>query len=195
MTFSLTITEIIVLMLAAISLGFTVHFFISSRKTFNAGPIEKEKLSRKLEEWKLKYFNDTELRDKEISSLRKQLEELDDNNNINSIEADEMRKLNKKLQAEMETIKKSGVTISHGKTSYINQLKEAQSDLREHNDKISQLLSQIDLVKEAEEKHQEVLLVNEQLSIQVAELRFSLEQKEREVINARQKQQLTNEMT
>lgn len=195
MTLSLSIIEIIVLMLGAITLGITIHFFISSRKNFNAGPVEKEKLSKTLEDWKLRYFNDTEMRDKEINMLRKQLEEVEDNNNINSIEADEMRKLNKKLQAEMEALKKAGTAPEKEQPDYIHQLREAQSGLLAHNEKINQLLSQIDLVKETEEKQQEILRMNEQLSMQVEDLREALEQKEKEILNSRQKQQLTNEMT
>jgi 5-bromo-4-chloroindolyl phosphate hydrolysis protein len=85
-TLSLSIVEIIVLMLGAITLGITIHFFISSRRSFSDSPIEKEKISKTLEEWKLRYFNDTELRDKELAMLRKQLEEIEENNEINLIE-------------------------------------------------------------------------------------------------------------
>jgi chromosome segregation ATPase len=192
---SLTIIEIVVLMLGAITLGFTIHFFISSRHNFNAAPQEKEKISRSLEEWKLRYFNDTEMRDKEITMLRKQLEDVEDNNNINSIEADEMRKLNKKLQAEMEAMKRGSVPVEKEKPDYIRQLKDAQHSLLEHNEKINALLGQIDLVKETEEKQQEIARMNEQLLMQVEDLKEMLTQKEKEISNSKQKQQLTNEMT
>lgn len=195
-TLSLTIIEIVVLMLGAITLGFTIHFIISNRRNFNVAPQEKEKISRSLEEWKLRYFNDTETRDKEITMLRKQLEEVADTNDINSIEADEMRKLNKKLLVEIETLKKSGVTVEKDtKPDYIRQLKDAQHSLLEHNEKISVLLGQIDLVKETEEKQQEMLRQNEQLMLQVDDLKDMLLEKEKEISNSKQKQQLTNEMS
>ena len=72
---SLSIIEIIVLMLGAITLGITIHFFITSRKGMKSSPMETEKVSKTLEEWKLRYFNDTEIRDKELTDLRKRLEE------------------------------------------------------------------------------------------------------------------------
>lgn len=71
---SLSIVEIIVLMLGAIILGITIHFFVVSRRSMKSSPMEAEKISKTLEEWKLRYFNDTEIRDKELTQLRKRLE-------------------------------------------------------------------------------------------------------------------------
>jgi len=182
-------------MLGAILLGFTIHFFITSRRSMGSSPMEIEKISQKLEEWKLRYFNDTEMRDKELTSLRKRLEESEENNNINSIEAEEMRKLNKKLKLEIEALQKTAPLTETGKPDYIQQLRQAQSSLLEHNEKINQLLGQIDIVKETEEKQQEILKINEELSGQVDDLKFMLSQKEKEISNTRQKEHLTNEMS
>ena len=192
---SLSIVEIIVLMLGAIILGVTIHFFIVSRRSMKSSPMETEKISKTLEEWKLRYFNDTELRDKELTQLRKRLEETEENNNINVIEAEETRKLNKKLQAELVSLRKTAPSAEKEKPDYIEQLRKAQSSLMEHNEKINQLLGQIDIVKETEEKQQEILKINEELSGQVDELKFMLSQKEKEINNTRQKEHLTNEMT
>lgn len=160
-----------------------------------SSPMEAEKISKTLEEWKLRYFNDTEIRDKELTQLRKRLEETEENNNINVIEAEETKKLNKKLQAELDSLRKTAPTAEKEKPDYIEQLRKAQSSLMEHNEKINQLLGQIDIVKETEEKQQEILKVNEELSSQVGELKFLLSQKEKEISNTRQKEHLTNEMT
>lgn len=160
-----------------------------------SSPMEAEKISKTLEEWKLRYFNDTEIRDKELTQLRKRLEETEENNNINVIEAEETKKLNKKLQAELDSLRKTAPTAEKEKPDYIEQLRKAQSSLMEHNEKINQLLGQIDIVKETEEKQQEILKVNEELSSQVDELKFLLSQKEKEISNTRQKEHLTNEMT
>lgn len=192
---SLSIVEIIVLMLGAIILGITIHFFVVSRRSMKSSPMEAEKISKTLEEWKLRYFNDTEIRDKELTQLRKRLEETEENNNINVIEAEETKKLNKKLQAELDSLRKTAPTAEKEKPDYIEQLRKAQSSLMEHNEKINQLLGQIDIVKETEEKQQEILKVNEELSSQVDELKFLLSQKEKEISNTRQKEHLTNEMT
>lgn len=192
---SLSIVEIIVLMLGAIILGITIHFFVVSRRSMKSSPMEAEKISKTLEEWKLRYFNDTEIRDKELTQLRKRLEEAEENNNINVIEAEETKKLNKKLQAELDSLRKTAPTAEKEKPDYIEQLRNAQSSLMEHNEKINQLLGQIDIVKETEEKQQEILKVNEELYSQVDELKFLLSQKEKEISNTRQKEHLTNEMT
>ena len=64
----------------------------------------------------------------------------------------------------------------------------------EHNEKINQLLGQIDIVKETEEKQQEILKTNEELSNMVDDLKLMLSQKEKEVNNIQQKEHLTKEM-
>ena len=77
----------------------------------------------------------------------------------------------------------------------MEQLSQAQSSLIEHTEKINLLLSQIDLVKQTEEKQQEVQQVNENLSNQVNDLKFLLAQKEKEINATQQKENLTTEMT
>jgi DNA repair exonuclease SbcCD ATPase subunit len=191
---TLSIIEITVLMLGAIFLGITIHFFITSRRSLKSSTSgESNKISKSLEEWKLKYFNDVEIRDKELATLRERLEDSEENSNINSIEADEMRQQNKRLKSEIETLRKT--LPASEKPDYIQQLRQAQSSLMEHNEKINQLLEQIDLVKETEEKQQEILKNNEALSEQIAELKSLLSQKEKEANNIRQKEHLTKEMT
>src|SRR2546421_564167 len=129
---SLSLIEIIVLMVGAITLGFTIHFFIVSRRSLNAAsPQAKEKISKELEEWKLRYLNDIEWRDKEIGDLKKKLDDEVENNSINVIEADEMRKENKELRA---ALSKAEVALpaATAKTGYMEQLVQAQSTLKEY---------------------------------------------------------------
>lgn len=189
---SFSIIEIIVLMLGAIVLGITIHFFIVSHRSLKTASSEAGKINKNSDEWKLKYFNDTELKDKEPADLKQRLSEAEENSNINSIEAEEMRKLNKKLQSEIELLHKAVPATE--KPGYIEQLRQAQSSLLEHNEKINLLLGQIDIVKETEEKQQEILKNNEELSGQIDDLKFMLSQKEKEISNIHQKEQLTNEM-
>ncbi|MBI3137698.1 MAG: hypothetical protein HYZ15_03855 [Sphingobacteriales bacterium] len=199
-TLSLSVIEIIILMLGAITLGITLHFFIVSRKSLKDVTSDVTgKLSKELETWKLKYFNDTESRDKELEQLRKRVTDAEDNTDIFSIEAEELRIVNKKLQAEIETLRKNPVPVAPAavlaeKPDYMEQLRQAQHSLLEHNEKINQLLGQIDIVKETEERQQEIIKTNEELSAQIDELRFNLSQKEKEVLNIRQKEHLTTEM-
>ena len=265
-TLSLSLIEIIVLMLGAITLGITIHFFIVSRKSLKTTALNASgKMGKDLEQWKLKYFNDIEIREKELSTIRQKLDETEENNNINSIEADEMRKMNKKLQAEMEFLRKNpsekindntaieliemqdlniklqteieslrksasqqatptgsieieelrrqnkqllleietlrksipatAFASAGKKPDYMEQLRQAQSSLMEHNQKINLLLGQIDMVKETEEKQQEIENANKELTIQINDLQYLLSQKEEEINNTRQKEHLTTEMT
>jgi hypothetical protein len=254
--------EIIVLMLGAITLGVTIHFFITSRKSLREATDEMSgKPNQELREWKLKYFNDTELKDKELTILKTQLAEIEANNDINTIEAEETKKLNKKLKQELEELrqKQQLVAVPPGKledtglkdkeiaalrkqltelaatneinaieteetkklnkqlkqeleqlskaapviqqvvpqpkADYTEQLRLAQSSLMEHSQKINELLGQIDIVKETEEKQKEILKNNEELSVEIDDLRLKLSQKEKEVSNIRQKENLTKEMT
>lgn len=199
-TLSLTLIEIIVLMLGAITLGITIHFFIVSRKSLTTTTLNASgKVSRDLEQWKLKYFNDIESRDKELASLKQQLTDTEENNDINTIEAEEMRKLNKVLKAELETIRTTSkpalTAIVTNKPDYIDQLSQAQLSLQEHSEKINHLLGQIEMVKETEEKQQEAQKLNKQLTTQINDLKFLLSQKEEEANSIRQKEYLTTEMT
>lgn len=194
---SLSIIEIIVLMLGAITVGITIHFIITSRRTLKeSSPAAITKVHKDLDDWKLRYFNEIEKRDKELSDMKHKLQDAEENSNIYSIEAEETRKQNKKLQAELEAVKNTGSTLSHpDKSSYIDQLFQAQHSLREYNEKINQLLAQIDIVKETEEKQQEMQKNNAELANQVDDLKLLLSQKEKEVNNIRQKQELTMEMS
>ena len=190
-TLSLSIIEILVLMTGAIVLGVTIHFFITSRRSFKAST-NVVRQSKSLDEWKLKYFNEIEARDKELALLKEELAEIQESNHINSIEAEEMRKENKKLQAENQLLKKE--IPSGEKPGFMQQLKEARSSLVEHNEKISLLLRQIEEVKDAEEKQEEILRNNEALAGQIAELKTLLSEKEKEVNAIKQKEHLTREV-
>ena len=62
----------------------------------------------------------------------------------------------------------------------------------EHNQKINQLLGNIDVIKEKEEMQREVLKANEELSAQINAMRLQLTEKEMEISNSRQKEHLTS---
>jgi chromosome segregation ATPase len=218
-TLTLSILEIILLFFGAIILGITIHFTIASRRTLRASMSEKEEVNKFRDEWKSRYFNDIELKDKELSamkeqinevklqatSLKQQLAESEENVNIYSIEAEEMRKENKLLMSEIDQLRHSQpaphiqpapvLVTAERHPDYLEQLRMAQSSLMEQNEKINQLLGNIDVIKETEEKQREILKNNEELSLQIAELRGKLQERENEINNARQKEHLTKEMT
>ncbi len=204
-TLTLSVLEIILLFFGAIILGITIHFTIASRRNLRSVMTDKDEVNKQRDEWKLRYFNDIELKDKELIVLKDQLSEAEENTNIYSIEAEEMRKENKKLLAEIDNMQKvvheppsERVDDHHekqGRPDYLDQLRIAQQSLVDHNEKINQLLGNIDVIRETEEKQREIIKRNEDLSSQISELRMKLAEKEKEVVSIKKKEHLTKEMT
>jgi len=197
-TLTLSVLEVVLLLFGAIILGITVHFFIASNKSLKATTNELKKDSQAQDEWKLRYFNDIESRDKEIASIKQKLMEAEENSNIYSTEAEEMNRQNRKLEAEIASLQKAAPSAPVEKIKpegdYLEQLLEVQTSLTEHNQRISQLLGNIEVVKEKEEMQREVLKMNEELSDQINAVRLLLTEKEIEISNMRQKEHLASEM-
>src|SRR5688572_7983813 len=197
-TLTLSVLETVLLLFGAIILGITIHFFIASNKSLKATTQELQKETQVQDEWKLRYFNDIELRDKEIATVKQKLMEAEENANIYSIEAEEMNRQNRKLEAEIAILQNAPNPPPVEKIKpggdYLEQLRNAQNSLMEHNQKIGQLLSNIDMMKEKEEMQREVLRANEELSAQINALRQQLTEKDNEISNSRQKEHLTSEM-
>ena len=103
---TLTVLEIILLLFGAIILGITIHFFIASNKSLKAATAEMERGHRAPDEWKLRYFNDMEMREKEIADIKEKLEEAEENARIYSKEAKEIFRQKRALEAEMADIQK-----------------------------------------------------------------------------------------
>ena len=194
-TLSLTIVEIIVLMLGAIVLGITIHFFIVSRRNLRSAVPLTPKTNKAAEEWKNRYNSDLEIKEKEIAALRKSLEEEKENSNIFSIEAEEQQLKNKKLKEELaaaKLIQPVGDTI---KPDFTDQLRDAQKSLTDQNEKLGLLLGKIEKLKGSAEKQDDIKQENEELSNRVMELETRLLEKEKEISNIRQKAHLTKEMS
>jgi len=197
-TLTLSILEIILLFFGAIILGITIHFTLASRRSLRAAMNDKDEINKIRDEWKLRYFNDIEARDKELTTLREQLSDAEENANIYSIEAEEMRKENKKLLDEVTSFSRTVPVIPAEKTEkadYLDQLKNAQSSLKEHNEKINLLLGNVSALKDMEERHREMIRNNEELSLQITEMQIKLSDKEKEISSIRKKEALTKEMT
>lgn len=223
---TLSVFEIIVLLFGAIILGVTIHFFITSRKGLQATRQEMEKTNLVQDEWKLRYFNDTELKDKELAAVKKRLHDAEENSNIYSIEAEEMRHRNKMLKTELENARNAGegnpnlqntieelraqvrqlqeqatlapkgtVTPERDRPDYLEQLRQAKDSLMDHNQKINQLLGNIEVIKEKEEIQREMLHQNEELAAEMDRMRSRLTEKEMEIETIKQKEHLTSEMT
>lgn len=206
-SFILSVAELILLLFGAIILGITIHFFITSRKSLKATAKElsKEK-GLASDEWKMRYLNDMEIREKEVNTLKQELaamkqraDEAEENANIYSIEAEEMRKENQRLRAEINTMPKEQATPVINpyteRTDYLDQLRHTQSGILEQNQKLNQLLGNIELLREKEEMHRAILRDNAELTAQINNLKRELEEKEKETQSIRQKEQLSKEMT
>ena len=154
----------------------------------------KKSVSSGLEEWKLKFISEAERKDKEISDLKSRLRIAEENKRIYDIEMQELKNQVRKLNLEAEEAKTEKPVVQT-KTDYYEQLRQAQQSLLDHNAKISQLLEQVDVIKETEEKSQEILRSNEELSMQIKDLKYMLGEKEEEINHIKEKEHLTTEMS
>jgi len=193
MTLNLSIVEVSVLFFCAVSLGIVIHFFITSRRNLKGSTVETERVRKSVDDWKLKYFNEVEVRDKESSELKSLLSEAEENNRIYQIEMEELRKQQRKMQSDLDLAHRP--SAKENKPNYIEELRMAQTHLLEHNEKINQLLGNVEAFKENEEKQRLIEDENEGLMRQVKELRQLVGQKESEIHNIRQKESVTKEMT
>jgi chromosome segregation ATPase len=193
MTLNLSIVELIVLFFCAVTLGVVIHFFIVSRRSLKGSPGETDKIKKNVDEWKLKYFNEVEVKEKELSEIKSHLSEAEENSRIYQMEMEELKRQQKRTHSELASIHKTEST--ENKPNYIEQLRMAQASLLDHNEKINQLLENIEVVRENEEKQKLIGEENEELMSQVKELKYLLTQKEAEIHNIRQKENLTKEMT
>ncbi len=201
---TLSLFEFIFLMICGVIVGLVIYYMLSSRRALKEEMKgEASKTGKELENWKHRYFNDLEAKDRELELLRKQLADIQEEDSINSIEAEEAKKENKHLKEEIAVLKEkieqqppaAATTITGDDPGYMEQLQQARNSLLEHNEKINRLLGQIDIVKETEQKQQAILRTNEELNHQVEDLRGLLSDKEKEINNIRQKAHLTSEMT
>jgi chromosome segregation ATPase len=193
MTLNLSIVELAVLFFCAVTLGIVIHFFITSRRNLRGSSGETDKNKQAVDEWKLKYFNEIEKKEKDLGEMQGQLSEVQESNQIYKEQIDELRRQQKRAQSELESTQK--VAVAENKPNYIEQLRIAQASLLEHNEKINQLLENIELARENEEKQKLMEEENEGLMNQIKDLKYILSEKEIEIHNIRQKENLTKEMT
>ncbi|HXB44290.1 MAG TPA: hypothetical protein VNV85_09555 [Puia sp.] len=199
LAFQLTVglPEVIISLVVALILGFSIHFFWNSKKTIHIDqPAEPDSISEN-DNWKLKYYNDMDMQEKAQQQLRERLAETRENEQILGIEVEELRKEIAELEdRSMSQPALEPVLVKHSTESadYLSQLRSAQENLLEHNNKVNRLLEQIELLKESENKYADLLREKERLSGQLADLRKSLSEKENETNQLRQNQRISDEM-
>ena len=84
--------EFIVSVLGALILGFTLHFFWRSKKSLWINDAPPTTSIGDNDNWKLKYYNDMDMQERAQQQLRERVNELQDNEQILTIELEESRK-------------------------------------------------------------------------------------------------------
>lgn len=209
MNFTLTVTEFALLVAGAILLGIAIDLLISgvAHRKMKA---KQDETMLEAEELKSKYAQDTESHQKEITLLQNQLQESEEKALVFSQQADELRQHNTGIEAAVELLEKKLKTSEaaeketasqltpvmgiSGKADYFDQLLFAQSRLMDQNEKINQALSNLELLKDREEKQRQVMRDNAELAAQINILKTVLTEKEKEINSMKQKVHLTREM-
>jgi hypothetical protein len=187
--------EIIISLMVALILGFSIHFFWTSKKTIRMDDSGGADSINENDNWKLKYYNDMDMQERAQQQLREKLAEARENEQILTIEIEEVRKELDFLEEKKEEAAAEAQKPTYSpETNYLSQLRSAQANLSEQSTSINRLLQQIEMLKEAEDKYAELLKLNEQLTSQLADSRKSLSVKDNEIAHARQQQRLTAEI-
>ncbi len=185
----ISLVEIIIFQLGAMILGFAIHFFLSSKKQIKIEEKTPETEISDFDQWRLKYYEQLDFQEKKYENLKKELEEARESERQMEQELHDIQQEARRMLKEQAS-KATEVPTAE----YLEQLKQAQTNLFEHNHRISLLLEQIDMLKETEQKHMEMQKANEELNVQLRELRKSLTDKETEIKQIRQQSSLSREM-
>jgi DNA repair exonuclease SbcCD ATPase subunit len=144
--------------------------------------------------WKLKYYNDMDMQEKAQGQLRERLAEVRENEQILTIEVEELQK-QIKIAEQKQSVETPDPSRYSGSFDYMTQLKAAQENLLQHNQHINRLLEQIQVLKESEKKYNDLHIANEQLNEQANQLRKQIKEKESEISQIRQQQRLASEIS
>lgn len=144
LAFQLTVRlpEIIISLLVALILGFSINFFWNSKKTIHIDQQAEPDSISENDNWKLKYYNDMDMQEKAQQQLRERLAETRENEQILSIEVEELRKEIAELEDKMMSQPvPQPVQVKHISESvdYLSQLRSAQENLLEHNNKVNKI--------------------------------------------------------
>lgn len=193
-----SVPEIIMFQVGALVLGFVIHYFWNMRHGSQFDQqLDVEKYERDAHDWRMKYYNILESQKESGEHLQKELDHARDNERILLEELDEVKALNKELmqkQREMPVAASPVASDDVTPAEYLAQLKSAQDNLLQHNQNISKLLEQVELLEKVEQKHQTTLQQNQFLNDQLMNLRRSLQEKETELNTIREQTILTQEM-
>jgi hypothetical protein len=196
---NISVFEIVMFQIGALVLGFVIHYFWNIRhgSQFDQD-IDVEKFEKEAHDWRMKYYNVLEQQKESGEHLSKDLLQARENEQLLVDEIEELKELIKELKQRPQQVivesSTSVITTDVSPAEYLAQLKSAQDHLLQHNQNISKLLNQVDLLEKVEQKHQDTLQQNQYLTEQLQLLRRSLTEKESELNNIRQQTVLTQEM-
>jgi DNA repair exonuclease SbcCD ATPase subunit len=192
-TLTVRVPEIIIFLLGALILGFTLHYFWTSRNTIRIQkPVPDEGINEN-DNWKLKYYTDMEIQEKTLQQLRDRLSESEENEKIYHLETDELREeltILKEKQLRTEALIKPPTVTE----DYLQQLKTAQENLFQYNQHTNKLLQQIQMLKESEKKYQDLQRQHSVLNEQLSSMYRQLAEKDTEINRILQDQRLVLEM-
>jgi uncharacterized protein YneF (UPF0154 family) len=195
------ILEIIIFLLGGVALGFFIHFFLVSRRTMSIKlpqrepPIIADTAFNDSEEWRLKYYEEMELQEKMQMQLRRELDEVRDNEELLTIEVEELNKeLKRRHEPPPQPVEKHLASQEEQSEEYLIRLQRTQEGLAAQNQQISLLLDQIELLKQTEFKHIDTLKANEELNARMNEMLSVLAGKDAHIIELEQQQLLSEEM-
>ncbi len=153
-SFTLSLVELIVLLAGAIILGLTIHFFITSRKNLRI-PKDTNKPDIARNEWKLKYFNDMELKDREITALTNRVNLAEENADTFATELEEVSKAYRILKTASPGKEPPGDdAITESLKEEVNELHDQIASMRElHQQK---LLEKEEVIAGLQEKADEL---------------------------------------
>ncbi len=193
-TLTVRLPEIIIFLLGALILGFTIHYFWTSRNAIRSQKsIPPAEGINDNDNWKLKYYTDMEIQEKTMQQLRDRLSESEENEKIYHLETEELREelnLLKEKYSRTEALVKP-LTVTD---DYLHQLKVAQENLFQYNQHINKLLQQIQMLKESEKKFQDLQQQHAVLNEQLSSMHRQLAEKDAEINRIMQEQRLVLEM-
>ncbi len=196
----ISVFEIVMFQIGALVLGFVIHYFWNIRHGSQFDDdIDVEKYEKEAHDWRMKYYNVLEQQKESGEHLSKDLIQARENEQLLVDEIEELKELIQELKQRPQQVivesSSSSVTAKDvSPAEYLAQLKSAQDHLLQHNQNISKLLNQVDLLEKVEQKHQDTLQQNQHLTEQLQLLRRSLTEKEGELNTIRQQTTLTQEM-
>jgi hypothetical protein len=194
------VIEIIVFLLGGVVLGFFIHFFLVSRRAMPfklpepEPPVIADTAFHDSDEWRLKYYEEMELQEKVQMQLRRELDEVRDNEELLTIEVEELHKELKRRHEPPPPVAKAVTSQEEQSEEYLVRLQKTQEGLAEQNQQITLLLDQIELLKQTEFKHIDTIKANEELNVRLNEILSVLASKDARIHELEQHQLLSVEM-